>query len=96
MVLFPLVVYPLVSLVTAQVLAARVARVEAHVARVALDGPTALTAAVRRHGPDHHCIVQATLRRADEHHVDLCFLGDVADLTFAVGRHDRDLHHGQP
>jgi sodium transport system permease protein len=48
MVLFPLVVYPLVSLVTAQVLAARVARVEAHVARVALDGPTALTAAVRR------------------------------------------------
>ena len=39
MVLFPLVIYPLVSLVTAQVLSARVARVEAHVARVAVSGP---------------------------------------------------------
>ena len=54
------------------------------------------TAAVRRHGPDHHRVVHATLRRADEHHADLCFLGDVADLTFAVDRDDRDLHHGQP
>ena len=44
MVLFPLVVYPLVSLVTAQVLAARVARVDAHVARVAVEGPPALVA----------------------------------------------------
>ena len=54
MVLFPLVVYPLVSLVTAQVLAARVARVEAHVARVAVDGPPELAAAVRSRltGPD--------------------------------------------
>ncbi len=48
MVLFPLVVYPLVSLVTAQVLAARVARVQAHVARVAVDGPPALAADLRR------------------------------------------------
>ncbi|MES1210659.1 MAG: hypothetical protein ABUS79_32380, partial [Pseudomonadota bacterium] len=48
MVLFPLVVYPLVSLVTAQVLAARVARVDAHVARVAVQGPPVLAAAVRR------------------------------------------------
>ncbi|HVT07093.1 MAG TPA: ABC transporter permease subunit/CPBP intramembrane protease [Polyangia bacterium] len=48
MVLFPLVVYPLVSLVTAQVLAARVARVDAHVARVAVQGPPALAADVRR------------------------------------------------
>ena len=39
MVLFPLVIYPLVSLVTAQVLAARTARIEAHVARVAVSGP---------------------------------------------------------
>ncbi len=48
MILFPLVVYPLVSLVTAQVLAARVARVQAHVARVAVDGPPALAAQLRR------------------------------------------------
>jgi sodium transport system permease protein len=48
MVLFPLVVYPLVSLVTAQVMAARVARVEAHVPRVAVDGPLPLVAEVRR------------------------------------------------
>jgi sodium transport system permease protein len=48
MVLFPLVVYPLVSLVTAQVLAARVARVETHVARVAVAGPAPLVAQVRR------------------------------------------------
>jgi len=48
MVLFPLVIYPLVSLVTAQVLAARVARIEAHVARVAVSGPPALTGELRR------------------------------------------------
>jgi sodium transport system permease protein len=48
MVLFPLVIYPLVSLVTAQVLSARVARVEAHVARVAVSGPPALAAELRR------------------------------------------------
>ena len=41
MVLFPLVIYPLVSLVTAQVLAARTARIEAHVARVAVSGVAA-------------------------------------------------------
>jgi sodium transport system permease protein len=54
MVLFPLVVYPLVSLVTAQVLAARVARVESHVARVAVDGPPPLAASLRAHltGPE--------------------------------------------
>jgi sodium transport system permease protein len=54
MVLFPLVVYPLVSLVTAQVLAARVARIEAQVARVAVEGPPTLAAEVRRRlqGPD--------------------------------------------
>jgi sodium transport system permease protein len=48
MVLFPLVVYPLVSLVTAQVLSARVARVEAHVARIAVTGPPPIVAQVRR------------------------------------------------
>jgi sodium transport system permease protein len=48
MVLFPLVVYPLVSLVTAQVLSARVARVEAHVARIAVAGPPPIVAQVRR------------------------------------------------
>jgi sodium transport system permease protein len=48
MVLFPLVIYPLVSLVTAQVLSARVARVEAHVARVAVNGPPALATELRR------------------------------------------------
>jgi sodium transport system permease protein len=48
MVLFPLVIYPLVSLVTAQVLAARVARIEAHVARVAVTGPPALVGEARR------------------------------------------------
>jgi sodium transport system permease protein len=48
MVLFPLVIYPLVSLVTAQVLSARVARVEAHVARVAVNGPEALVSELRR------------------------------------------------
>jgi sodium transport system permease protein len=48
MILFPLVVYPLVSLVTAQVLAVRVARVDAHVARVAVNGPPALAAEVRK------------------------------------------------
>ena len=48
MVLFPLVIYPLVSLVTAQVLAARAARIEAHVARVAVSGPPALTGELRR------------------------------------------------
>jgi sodium transport system permease protein len=54
MVLFPLVVYPLVSLVTAQVLASRVARVDAHVARVAVGGVEPLAADLRRHlsGPD--------------------------------------------
>ena len=54
MVLFPLVIYPLVSLVTAQVLAARVARIEAHVARVAVSGPPALAGELRRRltGPD--------------------------------------------
>jgi sodium transport system permease protein len=48
MVLFPLVIYPLVSLVTAQVLAARVARIEAHVARLAVSGPPVLTGELRR------------------------------------------------
>ncbi len=54
MVLFPLVIYPLVSLVTAQVLAARAARIEAHVARVAVSGPPALTDELRRRlaGPE--------------------------------------------
>ena len=48
MVLFPLVIYPLVSLVTAQVLAARAARIEAHVARVAVTGPPPLADELRR------------------------------------------------
>jgi ABC-type Na+ efflux pump permease subunit len=48
MILFPLVIYPLVALITAQVLAARVTRVESHVSRVAVSGPPALSAEVRR------------------------------------------------
>jgi sodium transport system permease protein len=62
MVLFPLVIYPLVSLVTAQVLSARVARVEAHVARVAVSGPPALTAELRRRlaSPDVTLVPAAT------------------------------------
>jgi sodium transport system permease protein len=48
MVLFPLVIYPLVSLVTAQVLAARAARIEAHVPRVAVSGPPDLGRELRR------------------------------------------------
>ncbi len=67
MVLFPLVVYPLVSLVTAQVLAARVARVEAHVARVAVSGPPVLTAELLRRrlaGPEvRSCDADSRSRR---------------------------------
>jgi sodium transport system permease protein len=47
MVLFPLVVYPLVSLVTAQVMANRATREEARVSRVAVNGPPALAETVR-------------------------------------------------
>jgi sodium transport system permease protein len=47
MILFPLVVYPLVSLVTAQVMAARATREEAAPARVAVTGPVALADLVR-------------------------------------------------
>ena len=59
MVLFPLVIYPLVSLVTAQVLAARVARIEAHVARVAVTGPPDLTSELRRHLASAEVVVVA-------------------------------------
>ena len=44
MILFPLVVYPLVSLVTAQVLATRVNRAVAQPSRVAVNGSVALAA----------------------------------------------------
>ena len=65
MVLFPLVVYPLVSLVTAQVLAARVARVEAHVARVAVSGPPALAAELRRRLASAELVVVGTGGQSD-------------------------------
>ena len=47
MVLFPLVVYPVVTLVTTQVMAVRATRTETEVARVAVAGPAALAAGVR-------------------------------------------------
>ena len=47
MVLFPLVVYPLVSLATVQVLSARIARAEKVPARVAISGPPALADKLR-------------------------------------------------
>lgn len=65
MVLFPLVIYPLVSLVTAQVLAARVARIEAHVARVAVSGPPALAGELRRRLASAELIVVAGAGQSD-------------------------------
>jgi sodium transport system permease protein len=65
MVLFPLVIYPLVSLVTAQVLAARVARIEAHVARVAVSGPPALAAELRRRLTGPEVVVVAGAGQSD-------------------------------
>ncbi len=47
MILFPLVVYPVVSLATAQVMATRVNRSDKEVARVAVTGPAALADGVR-------------------------------------------------
>jgi sodium transport system permease protein len=47
MVLFPLVVYPLVSLLMAQVMTSHTARSEAHLSRVAVVGPPALADPVR-------------------------------------------------
>jgi sodium transport system permease protein len=47
MVLFPLVVYPLVSLATVQVLSARIGRVEKEPARVAIAGPPAVADKLR-------------------------------------------------
>jgi sodium transport system permease protein len=47
MVLFPLVVYPLVSLATVQVLTARIGRTERTPARVAVDGPPVLADKLR-------------------------------------------------
>ena len=47
MILFPLVVYPVVSLATAQVMATRVNRTDTEVARVAVTGPAALADGVR-------------------------------------------------
>ena len=47
MILFPLVVYPVVSLATAQVMATRVNRSDTEVARVATTGPAALADGVR-------------------------------------------------
>jgi len=65
MVLFPLVIYPLVSLVTAQVLAARTARIEAHVARVAVSGPPALTDELRRRLAGPELVVVTGGRQSD-------------------------------
>jgi sodium transport system permease protein len=65
MVLFPLVIYPLVSLVTAQVLAARVARIDAHVARVAVSGPPPLTAELRRRLASPELVVVASGGQSD-------------------------------
>ena len=65
MVLFPLVIYPLVSLVTAQVLAARVARIEAHVARVAVSGPPALAGELRRRLAGPELVVVASGGQSD-------------------------------
>src|SRR4051812_10887229 len=47
MVLFPLVVYPVVSLATMQVLAARVGRADVAPSRVAIAGPPALADKLR-------------------------------------------------
>src|SRR6476660_8353454 len=47
MILFPLVVYPLVSLATAQVMATRVNRTDKDVSRVAVIGPAPLAGGVR-------------------------------------------------
>jgi sodium transport system permease protein len=47
MILFPLVVYPIVSLVTTQVMAARATRTETTQSRVAVAGPAALAASMR-------------------------------------------------
>ena len=47
MVLFPLVVYPLITLATLQVMSVRIARSEKQQPRVAIVGPTALAATVR-------------------------------------------------
>jgi len=47
MVLFPLVVYPLITLATLQVMSVRIARSEKQQPRVAIVGPTALAAKVR-------------------------------------------------
>jgi sodium transport system permease protein len=47
MILFPLVVYPLVSLLMAQVMASHTARGEAHLSRVTVVGPAALAEPVR-------------------------------------------------
>ena len=47
MILFPLVVYPVVSLATAQVMATRVNRADTEVARVAVTGPAALADGLR-------------------------------------------------
>jgi sodium transport system permease protein len=47
MILFPLVVYPVVSLATAQVMATRVNRSDTEVARVAVTGPATLADGVR-------------------------------------------------
>jgi ABC-type Na+ efflux pump permease subunit/membrane protease YdiL (CAAX protease family) len=47
MILFPLVVYPLVSLATAQVMATRVNKVDTEVARVAVSGPPSAADGVR-------------------------------------------------
>jgi sodium transport system permease protein len=48
MVLFPLVVYPMVSLVTMQVMAVRATRVEASAGRVGVTGPPDVAAVVRK------------------------------------------------
>jgi sodium transport system permease protein len=54
MILFPLVVYPVVSLATAQVMATRVNKSDTEVARVAVSGPAQLTNGVRARLEQRH------------------------------------------
>ncbi|HTA20027.1 MAG TPA: ABC transporter permease subunit/CPBP intramembrane protease [Polyangia bacterium] len=67
MVLFPLVVYPLVSLLMAQVMASHTARGEARRSRVSVVGPVSVTAGVRaRLAADGKSFAPDVLDRDDE------------------------------
>jgi sodium transport system permease protein len=85
MVLFPLVIYPLVSLVTAQVLSARVARIETHVARVAVNGPPALTTELRRRLTSPEVTLVAGVTQADVAASRVDAIAEVAPAPAAGG-----------